>query len=311
MEGRRPAARKPNMNRARLPAMQALQAFHAVAKTGSISKAARLLNVTHGAISHQVKTLEGFLDVRLVARAGRNIRLTDEGQKFAERITSTLDELSAAVRDATNGPAARELRVSVMSSFATQWLLPRVGKFISMYPDVDLHITATPNDDFRRGEMEVAIYYGDGRWPGLVSELLWQDVFSPVCAPSLRPLPAQPADLANHTLLRTHWEHWGPWFRAAGLDWPEPARGPIFNDSAHMLQAAAAGQGIALGRRSLASDDLARGTLVEPFSISVRAERPLYLVYPEGLDESRKLDAFRRWLLEELSQPTRVQQQAA
>jgi LysR family glycine cleavage system transcriptional activator len=299
--------RKPDMNRARLPAMQALQAFHAVARTGSISKAARLLNVTHGAISHQVKTLEGFLDVRLVARAGRNIRLTDEGEKFAQRIAATLDELSAAVRQTTHGPAARELRVSVMSSFATRWLLPRVGRFISRYPDVDLHITATANDDFRPDEMEVAIYYGDGRWPGLVSELLWQDEFSPVCAPSLRPqVPKQPADLARHTLLRAHWEHWGPWFRAAGLDWPEPARGPVFNDSAHMLQAAAAGQGIALGRRSLSSDDLVRGILIEPFAIAVKAERPLYLVYPEGVDESKKLDAFRRWLLDEVAPQARL-----
>jgi len=292
--------------------MQALQAFHAVARTGSISQAARLLNVTHGAISHQVKTLEGFLDVRLVARAGRNIRLTDEGWKFAERIASTLDELAAAVRDTAHGPAARELRVSVMSSFATRWLLPRVGRFISTHPDVDLHITATPNDEFRADEMEIALCYGDGRWPGLVSELLWQDAFSPVCAPSLRPqIPKQPAELASHTLLRAHWEHWGPWFRAAGLDWPEPTRGPVFNDSAHMLQAAAAGQGIALGRRSLSTDDLARGALIEPFPIAVRAEWPLYLVYPEGMDASTKFDAFRSWLLEEVRPHVDVHQRAA
>jgi LysR family glycine cleavage system transcriptional activator len=292
--------------------MQALQAFYAVAKTGSISQAARMLNVTHGAISHQVKTLEGFLDVRLIARAGRNIRLTEEGRKFAERITSTLDGLSAAVRETSNGPAARELRVSVMSSFATQWLLPRVGKFILEYPEIDLHITATPNDDFRPDEMEVAIYYGDGRWPNLVSELLLQDEFSPVCTPALGPqVPRQPADLAQHTLLRAHWEHWGPWFRVAGLDWPEPSRGPIFNDSAHMLQAAAAGQGIALARRSLSSDDLVRGTLIEPFPIAVKAERPLYLVYPEGFGESKKLDAFRTWLLAEVTSQIHVHQRAA
>ena len=299
------------MNRTRLPAMQALQALHAVAKTGSISKAARLLNVTHGAISHQMRALEDFLGVRLVARAGRNIRITDEGEKFVQRVTLTLDELSAAVREASTGPASRELRISVVPSFATRWLLPRVGRFISKHPDIDLHITSAPSTDLRRDEMEIAIEYGDGRWPGLQSELLWQDEFSPVCSPGLRPVPKHPCDLGKHTLLRAHWDHWGPWFRAAGLDWKEPARGPIFNDAAHMLQAAAAGQGIALGRRSLSFDDLRCGALVEPFTIAVDAERPLYLVYAEGLDESKKLAAFRKWLLEELAPRNFLQQQAA
>jgi LysR family glycine cleavage system transcriptional activator len=199
-----------------------------------------------------------------------------------------------------------------MSSIASRWLLPRVGKFISKHPDIDLHISATPTCEFRPDEMEVALYYGDGRWPGLMSELVWQDEFSPVCAPSLRPqMPRQPADLAKYTLLRTHWEYWGPWFRAAGLDWSEPTRGPIFNDSAHMLQAAIAGQGVALARRSLSADDLARGALIEPFPISVQAERPLYLIYPEGFEESKKLAAFRRWLLDEMRPYLHVQERAA
>ena len=299
------------MNRTRLPAMQALQALHAVAKTGSITKAARLLNVTHGAISHQMRALEDFLGVRLVARAGRNIRITEEGEKFVERVTLTLDELSAAVREASTGPAARELRVSVASSFATRWLLARVGKFIASHPEIDLHITSASADEFRPDEMEVAIFYGDGRWPDLKSELLWRDELSPVCSPSLRHVPKLPSDLGAHTLLRAHWDPWGPWFRAAGLDWKEPTRGLLFDDPAHMLQAVVAGQGIALGRRSLSSDDLLRGTLVEPFKIVVGAERHLYLVYPDGLEESKKLAGFRKWLLEELAPRNVLQQQAA
>lgn len=292
--------------------MQALQAFRAVASTGSISKAAQVLHVTHGAVSHQVKALEGFLDVRLVARAGRNIRLTDEGRKFALRIGATLDQLSAAVRETSNGPGARELRVSVTSSFASRWLLPRIGRFATRHPEVDLHINATPTGDFRPDEMEVAICYGDRHGPGLVSELVWHDDLSPVCSPSLRPeVPGHPADLSAHTLLRAHHEHWTPWFRAAGLNWSEPSRGPVFNDSALMLQACAAGQGIALTRRSLSADDVARGELVEPFAIAVPAERPLHLVYPEGLEEAKRLAAFRRWLLEEMSSYLEARKRAA
>ena len=289
------------MSRVRLPGMQALQSFHAVARTGSISKAAQLLHVTHGAVCHQIKALEDFLDVRLVSKTGRHICLTDEGRKFACHIGATLDQLSLAIRETRSGPS-RELRVSVTSSFASKWLLPRVGSFVAKYPDVDLHINATPTGDCWIDEIDVAIHYGGANSPGLVSELIWQDDFSPVCSPSLRPrLPTEPADLSGHKLLRADREPWTPWFRAAGLDWHEPSRGPVFNDSAHLLQAALTGQGVALARRSLSADDLARGALVEPFDVSVPAERPLHLIYPASLGDSRQLVAFRRWLLDEVA----------
>lgn len=291
--------------------MQALQALRAVARTGSISKAARLLHVTHGAVCHQIKSLEQFLDVRLVGRTGRGIHLTDEGRTFAHRVGVTLDELSAAVRETKSGPAQREFPVTVISSFASRWLLPRVGRFLSKHPDIDLHINATPGEDLRTDQVEVAVYYGDGNWPGLVSELIWHDEFSPVCSPLLRHIPQCPADLSGHTLLRADGERWAPWFRAAGLDWSEPVRGPIFNDSAHMLQAAAAGQGVALARRSLSSDDLARGVLVEPFHLAVQAAHPLYLAYSARLEESKKLMAFRRWLRDEMACGVEARKHAA
>ena len=127
------------------------------------------------------------------------------------------------------------------------------------------------------------------------------DTFFPVCSPRLAPkLPAHPRELARHTLLRSDDEWWKPWFEAVGLDWPEPARGPIFNDSALMLQAAAEGQGIALARSSLLGNDVRNGLLVRLFDIDVPAPRRYYLVYPPRLAGSAKLGAFRAWLKDEI-----------
>ncbi|MEP7206970.1 MAG: transcriptional regulator GcvA [Casimicrobiaceae bacterium] len=286
----------------RLPAMQALRAFEAVARTGSLSRAAEALHLTHGAISHQVKALEDELGVRLVERAGRGIRLTDEGERFATRVRGALAEIGAAMSEIVNRKNPRQLTVSVVPSFAARWLLPRMRKFMNEHPEIDIDVRATLNlADFRRDDVDVAVRYGMGSWPGLTADLLMEDTFSPVCSTHLaQGVPAQPQDLAHYTLLRSEDEYWEPWFRAAGLPWPEPTRGPTFNDSAHMLQAAAEGQGIALGRSSLTSMDLLNGTLVQPFSITVPSDRKFYLVYPPSFAASPKLAAFRTWLIGEI-----------
>jgi LysR family glycine cleavage system transcriptional activator len=132
-------------------------------------------------------------------------------------------------------------------------------------------------------------------------EYILSDAFFPVCSPRLAPRPAQPRDLARHTLLRANDEFWKPWFEAVGLDWSEPSRGPIFNDSALMLQAAVDGQGIALARTSLLGNDLRNGLLVRLFDIDVPAQRRYYLVYPPRIAGSPKLAAFRAWLLAEIA----------
>ena len=155
--------------------------------------------------------------------------------------------------------------------------------------------------DFRRDDADVAIRYGIGGWPDVTIEHILSDAFFPVCSPRLLPgLPARPRDLAHHTLLRSDDEPWKPWFDAVGLDWPEPARGPIFNDSALMLQAAVEGQGIALARSTLLGSDVKNGLLVRLFDIDVPAPRQHFLVYPPRLAGSEKLAMFREWLLDEI-----------
>lgn len=288
--------------------MQALRAFEATARLGSLTRAAAELFLTHGAISHQLKGLEDEVGARLVERQGRGVRLTDEGERFAARVRTAFAELGEALRELAERANPRRLRVSVVPSFAARWLLPRLGHFTAAHPEVDLEINATlALLDFRRDPVDVAIRAGTGRYPGLVVEHLYDEIYVPVCSPRLRGgrLPATPADLADCTLLRQPDEFWKPWFEAAGLDWPEPAHGPLFNDASHMLQAAADGQGVALARLALIGDDLRNGVLVRLFDVTVPAPFSAYLVYPPRLADSPNLAAFRTWIRSELAADAR------
>jgi len=288
----------------RLPGMQALRAFEATARFRSLTRAAESLHLTHGAISHQIKALEDELGVALVERAGRGIRLTDAGERLASRVRVAFDELHAALREARDRANPRRLRITTMPSFAARWLLPRIGRFIKAHPDIDLDVSASEAVvDLARDQIDVAIRYGLGHWPGLHADFLQDDEFFPVASPRLvgSRWPRRPHDLANFTLLRTDDEPWRPWFEAAGLDWPEPDRGPMFNDSSHLTQAAIAGQGVALGRRVLLGDDLANGLLVRLSDIAVPTPRQFWFVCLPRDVGAPKIVAVRQWLRDEFA----------
>src|SRR3982751_2432211 len=165
----------------RLPAMQALKAFEAAARLGSLSRAGDELHLTHGAISHQIKALESELGVRLVARAGRGVRLTEDGERFAARVRDALERLSDAVRDLVEQCNPHRIRVTVVPSFAARWLLPRIGRFIAKHPDIDLDVRATlVLVDFQRDDVDCAVRHGGGQWPGLVAEPMFEETYFPV-----------------------------------------------------------------------------------------------------------------------------------
>jgi LysR family glycine cleavage system transcriptional activator len=282
----------------RLPPMQALRAFEAAARELSLTRAATALHVTHGAISHQIKALEDDLGVRLFERAGRGIRLTDEGERFAVRVRAAFGELAAGVQEIGERSNPRRIRVSVTPSFAARWLLPRIGRFTAAHPNLDLDISANISVvDLARDDVDFAVRYGMGHWPGVAAELLSDDSFFPVCSPHIAGgVPRTPGDLVRYPLLRADDEFWTPWFRAAGVDLPEPARGTSFNDSSHLLQAAIEGQGIALARRTLMGNDLRNGVLIKLFDVEIPGPRKFYLVYLPRMAASPKLAAFRSWL---------------
>lgn len=288
---------------ARIPPVSALRAFEAAARLSSLTRAAESLSLTHGAISHQIKALEEELGVRLIERAGRGIRLTDEGERLATRVRTALGDLADALREVRERSNPHRLRVSVMPSFAARWVLPRVGTFLSRHPQIDLDVRAsTALVDFQRDDIDAAIRYGSGSYPGLATTHLMDDSFFIVCSPRLPGgVPRRPAELSRCRLLRAANDPWKPWFAAAGLDWPEPSRGPIFEDTSHAIQAAIEGQGVALARTSLIGNDLANGLLVQPFDVTVSSANRYYLVHPPRLATAPKLVAFREWLFEQIA----------
>jgi LysR family glycine cleavage system transcriptional activator len=287
----------------RLPPMQALRAFEAAAREKSLTRAATALHVTHGAISHQIKALEEDLGVQLFERAGRGIRLTDEGERFAARVRAAFGELAAGVQELGERANPRRVRVSATPSFAARWLLPRIGRFNAAHPGLDLDINANINVvDLARDDVDLAIRYGMGQWPGVVADFLTDDSFFPVCSPRIAGgAPRRLEDLARYPLLRTDDEFWMPWFNAVGLDIREPERGTSFNDSSHLMQAAIEGQGIALARRTLIGNDLRNGVLVKLFDVEIPGTRNFYLVYLPRMAQSPKLVAFRAWLQKEFA----------
>ena len=289
----------------RLPPLNALRAFEAAARHLSFTKAAEELHVTQSAISHQVKLLEEYLGMKLFRRLNRALVLTDEGQLYLPPVMRVFDQLYEATKRLTENEARGRLTVSILPSFAVRWLVPRLGQFMKLYPELDVRLVPSLElVDFVRDEVDLGIRYGRGHYPGLrVDRLMTEDVF-PVCSPELlkgeHPLK-QPQDLKHHVLMHDD-EHgeWRTWLLSAGVKDVDPARGPTFTDSSMLIQAAVAGQGVALARGALAADDLASGALIRPFTLSLPVEYAYYIVSPEDAADRPKVSAFREWLLQEV-----------
>ncbi|SAK42333.1 DNA-binding transcriptional activator GcvA [Caballeronia fortuita] len=294
------------MDLRQLPALNALRAFEAAARHESFSRAADELFVTHGAVSHQIRALESELGVSLFARDGKRVRLTDRGKQYAAEVRAALVALAESTRRIRSGDRDRRLIVSTIPSFSARWLTPRVGRFIERHADVDLELLTTASlIDFNRDDADVALRFGYGKYAGLHTEELLDEVFFPACAPNFRggQLPRVPRDLATLPLLRSDDELWRPWFDAAGLaDLPEPKRGVLYEDSSNLLQAAIDGQGIALVRRSLAMQEIIAGRLVRLFNVDGPSPWKYYFVCPAALLQTKRVQAFREWIFEEAEQ---------
>jgi len=284
----------------RLPPLNSLRAFESAARHLSFTKAADELAVTQSAVSHQVNALEDWAGVPLFKRQGRAMVLTEAAVKFLPAVSTALDQIALAGRklqavDPTHG----WLTVAVMPSFAAKWLVPRLADFHERNPDMDVWIATFEAQTGALGsDIDVAIRYGRGDWPGLASVRIMSEELFPVCAPRLATSLEAPADLAHTTLLHDELrEDWAMWFAAAGLTGVDTARGPGFDDSGLLIQAAIEGLGVALGRSVLVQGDLDAGRLVRPFDVALAAEFAYYLVYPPDLENAPKIETFRTWLL--------------
>lgn len=286
-----------------VPPLRALRAFEASAKHSSFTKAAEELFVTQAAVSLQIKQLEQLLGVVLFQRNARGLELTAEGQLYLADVRSALTILQEATDKISRRSRHGLLTVSVLPSFASKWLVPRLGQFQQAHPDIDVRIAAFDRlVDFERDQVDLAIRYGRGEWPGTHAELLLKEDVFPVCSPKLlkqdKPLK-QPEDLANFPLLHDDFsrEDWRMWLMAAGVEGVDPERGPSFSHTSILLEAAASGAGIALGRTPLVRRDLESGRLVRPFDISLPSEYAYYVVTPLATAEEPVNVLFRDWLM--------------
>jgi DNA-binding transcriptional LysR family regulator len=287
----------------RLPPLQSLLAFEAAARLQSYTRAAEDLNLTHGAISHAIRGLEARLGIQLFQREGRRMVPTPEGQALATKIRYGLRLLESAFILEFPHKEKRHIKVSVLPAFAGRWLVPRLHHFTATHPDIvlDLHPSVELARLDEQDGIDVAIRYGPGGWPHLRQDKLIDEHVFPVCSPAYKAgeLPEHPSDLRDCTLLRYLREAWSPWFAAAGLDWPEPKEGPAYRDASLLLDAAVAGQGVALARRALVSEDLRTGRLCRPFALEVPGEYAYWFVSrsKDALDPG--IEIFRHWMLTE------------
>ena len=289
----------------RLPPLSALRPFEAAARLESFSRAAEELHLTHGAVSRQVRALEDHVGSPLFTRHGKRVALTAAGRVFAERIRNALQEIAQATDAAGTAHRDNRLTVSVLPSFASRWLMPRLIRFMEANPKIEVNVlTTNALANFAADEVDVAIRFGHGPWPGLVCEKFLDDDYFPVASPRMNRgrLPKEPRDLLRLRIMREdRGEYWEKWFEAAGVKLGGPLEGPLFNDSTYSLAAAARGEGVAIARSSIVGEDLERGVLKRLFGVSVRSSESYWFVSPRELADSPRVKAFRDWVKSELS----------
>jgi LysR family transcriptional regulator, glycine cleavage system transcriptional activator len=291
---------------ARLPSLNGLRAFEAAARHLSFTLAAAELNVTQTAISHQIRRLEEELGLRLFVRKNRALALTAQARDYLPGVRAAFNDLRLATDRLLRKDDDNVLTISTLASLAAKWLVPRLSMFQEANPKIDVRVTTSSGlVDFKSGDVDAAIRYGRGNWPGVRAQWLMADELFPVCSPALlagdNPLRC-PEDLAHYTLLHSSGvgfdDDWRQWLTAAGLPTDiSKQRGLTFDLSFMTVQAAIDGVGVAMGRTSYVQDDIAKGRLVVPFKIALPADAGFYLVSPEGHDDPPKLKVFRQWLV--------------
>jgi LysR family transcriptional regulator, glycine cleavage system transcriptional activator len=290
------------MVRPRLPPLNAVKAFEAAARLGSFTRAAEELNVTHGAVSRQVRVLEDWLGAPLFRRTSRNAVPTRAGIDLLAEAGPALDRLAnAALHARCGGPARGLLCVCALPTFAMRWLIPRLPEFERVHPDLELRIVtaSTPAEQFRMGAD--AVISGPTRQRGWLGKRFLGEARLPLLSPELIarcPLRTA-ADLVQHTLLHaaTLREAWPRWLASAGVPDLKPAREQVFEHFYFAIQAAIEGLGVAMGPLALVGEELRAGRLITPFSEPATKTRGYFFYSPEASEASPAITALRQWLI--------------
>lgn len=288
------------------PTMQELLAFDAVARYGSLTQAANTLCITISAVSKQIAGLEAFLGIKLFSKQGRSVELTSKGLTYWQKISAGLQAIETASFEArSGGEDAGLLTLASVPTFLTRWLIPRLPQFRQNFPHVTLSFSRhlEPGDKLPL-DVDAAIRYSPGDWPGIVSEYIAGREFVLITADALSQSQNRiqnPTDLLGHTLLHhveatTAWPHWAAQHAVSEKD---VAAGPRFTQYSALIQAARSGLGIGLVPKILVEDELAKGDLHSPCGNPIIVDQGHYLCYRPDRIKTPSLSAFRRWLLQE------------
>ncbi len=294
----------------RLPPLNALKVFESVSRLLSAKKASEELHVTPAAVSHQIKLLESQLGLPLFKRLNRRLLLTEAGQQYSSALQEIFKQLSEETRKLRQNLRSL-LTISVEPAFAIYWLIPRLDKFKKEFPNIELRISASYElVDFKKSDIDIGIRWGNGKYLGLNSTLIFQNEVFPVCSPALlkkHPIK-EPNDLKHFTLLHEtgaiahpDYPDWRTWTKAVGATEVNPESGLYFETGYLLIQAAMEGQGIALERSDFVKPAIEAGKLLRLFDVSIHEPtNGYYLVFPENRIHDNKIISFLTWLKSEI-----------
>ena len=290
----------PSASAKRIPPIQCLLTFEALARLRSVTQAAEELFVTPSAVSHRVKQLEQIIGTKLFGRA--DFSLTTEGSEYLAHVReglTTLQKFPGAAGQSAN-PGKRKLRLAVTPTFSRSILIPRLRQFTEAYPEIELTLQVSiPLLDVVAEDADLMVRFGTGRYADVEHVCLMQDEVTPLASPAYvrehGPFDS-PEDLDGQALLRSPLEPWRTWFAANRQEWPEPIEGSQFNDIGLMCDAAAAGMGIALVRLKLGAPWLDNGSLVRLYERNVPSPHAHYLCWRTGMMDRWECAAFADWL---------------
>jgi len=293
-----------HMKVSRLPSLAALKAFESVGRHLSFQRAAEEVCLTPSAVSHQVRTLENQLGIRLFVRRHHELELTPTGRTYLGRVQAVIADLLDATSDVVDSNGQAPLSIQLCPSLSATWMVRRLGSFREQHPDLEINLV-TPYEDphFLLPEVDVGVLYGNGNWPGVRTEYLMGEQVFPVCSPKyLKSSPPlnNPADLINHTIIRCNIAanpEWANWCESVGLTDFKPVRNLRFHNRVQSIEAAIVGLGIAMGRRPAVDNALDTGELVIPFDNMLDGFGSYYLVYPDQSGRLPRIAAFRAWIM--------------
>ena len=290
----------------RIPPVNALRIFDAVARHQNLTKAAKELNITQSAVSRQVALLEDYLDTPLFVRNRTGVGFTETGREYAKNIVEAFQLIATSSESVFHKREGLILRLRTYTTFAMLWLIPRMVQFNHDHPDIEILLNLSNMEaNFEQDNIDLAIQFGNGKWPNISAEMLFPDVLEPVCSPVFLQQHMNkkdtPEQLLEHRLLVSQFRRsdWDDWLDSAGMnEFSKNSERLVLNNSVLVHQAAISGLGLAIGQTALLKTELESRRLIRPFNKPLQRQLGYYLLGPKRDKHLLQADIFRKWILE-------------